>query len=211
MRLSLMRGDALEKADVIFVLAGHRNRKVYAAELFGQGWASSVLMSTTNPAYIAQVLLNDPKTRERCGKAILQDLEGAARQPQPRTGHYFAFADAKRWRVERISAGVFGTLKEVRALGKWLCRTPEAREILVVSAAMHLRRVEACCRKLLPAERSVRMIAVPEEETNREGTKREETRSGAGLAEVRKTMVECGKLSAYAAILVGVRRPRCKE
>lgn len=206
MRQKLVRGDALEKADLIFVLAGHPTRKVYGAELYKQGWANGVLMSTTNPGYIAQVLLNELNTGERGSAAILEELEGASRQPKPKTGHYFAFADAKGWRVEKISAGLFGTMKEVRALGKWLCRNPEVRKVLVVSATTHLRRAKACCVKLLPAGRTVKLIAVSAEET-----KREVTQGGLAFAEIRKTAVEWGKLIMYGALLLGVRRPRCQE
>lgn len=153
----LIRSDRLEKADLIFVLAGHPIRKVYGARLLLEGWAPQVLMSTGDPPYIARILEREVAPR---GRARV-DIQATANRPSPSRGHFFAWLNGPEWSVEPISPGWLGTLGEIKALGRWLQQRPSIRSVLIVSVGMHLRRAEMCCRRLLPQGCRIRLIAVP--------------------------------------------------
>jgi hypothetical protein len=161
-RRRLSQADPLQRADLIFVLAGHRNRKVYGARLLREGWTPAIVMSTGNPSFIAKVLLAE------AGAAALRDsetgamLERTARSSPPASGQFFACLDGAGWSIQEIPVTWFGTLSEITALRDWLWRHPHIRSLLVVSVGMHLKRLRMCCKRLLPGELIVRYIAVPE-------------------------------------------------
>lgn len=161
LRKLLVTAEDLQGADLIFVLAGHRNRKLYGAQMFHAGWAPAVLMSSTNPSYIARAIEAVAGSSSHMEPIVWKQVHDAAVKPPPLKGHFFVLLDGQGWAVEAIPAGLFGTLREIKALGHWLRRHPDVRRILVVSAGMHLRRVGMCCRRLLPQGCEGRLIAVP--------------------------------------------------
>jgi hypothetical protein len=201
LRAPLLQSDALEKADLIFVLAGHRNRKIYAARLFREGWAPRVLMSTGNPSYIARVLQAELAPTNLLPEPLRTSLQQAAATPSPRKGQFFTFLDREVWSVERIPVGWFGTLSEIQALGRWLQRHPSTRSLLIVSSGLHLRRLRVCCRQLLPPDCKTRFIAVPAEEVNLSMQGRLPEAQGA-----RRILSEWAKLILYRFVLIFQRR-----
>lgn len=130
LRERLVQSDRLEESDAIFVLAGHRNRKVFGARLFRDGWASNILMSTGNPPYIARVLEVEVEAADTSARASarLSQIQEASRLPPPPHGHFFACFSENGWSVESIPIGWLGTLSEIKALADWL-RQHQQRDI----------------------------------------------------------------------------------
>lgn len=195
----LFRSDALEKADLIFVLAGHRNRKLHAAELFRDGWAPRVLMSTGNPAYIAQVLDQRLPNSVPPNPQVRSQLRETIGAGDPPSRQYFSYLDNSEWSTQPIPAGLFGTLSEIRALAHWLEQRPSIRLILIVSAGMHLKRVEFCCQRLLPEGCRLRFIAVPAAGPDPRATPSEEA--------PRRILLEWLKVIGYQVLLGFSKRP----
>jgi hypothetical protein len=196
LRERLVRAETLEKADLIFVLAGHRNRKVYGARLFRDRWAPQILMSTGDPPYIARVIQKELESTTLVEPHLWTRIHETASLPSPREGQYFVGLDNYQWFIEPICVKWFGTLSEIRALAQWLQQRPLIRTLLVVSAGMHLRRVSMCCRQLLPHHCQVRFIAVPEgmQELYARG---EQPRRETG----RRILLEWVKLISYRFVL----------
>jgi hypothetical protein len=156
----VFKGDPLEPADLIFVLAGHRTRKIFGALLLAQGWAPGVLMSTGNPQFIARILRAEVTGRLALDAHVWSQMRETAEGPSPRNGLFFAGLNPDGWSVQRIPIGRLGTLSEVRAFASWLAQQHEIRSVLVVSSGLHLTRVRMCCRRLVPNDRSMRYVAV---------------------------------------------------
>jgi hypothetical protein len=155
-----VKSDRVERADLIFVLAGHRSRKIFGALLFAEGWAPAVLMSTRNPPFIARVLSAEVAGRVALDTHVWSQLREAAKEPSPRKGLFFAGLNPSGWSVQRIPIGRLGTLTEIRAFASWIARRHDTRTVLVVSSRLHLRRLRLCCRRLVPHDRSLRYVAV---------------------------------------------------
>jgi len=197
----LVPADRLEQADAIFVLGGHRIRKIFAARLFRDHWAPRLLMSTGVPSYIARVIESElpPAAFQRLES--WREIHETGRQPDVFWGQRFVYVDAHQWAVIPIKSHVLGTLSELEALADWLVSHPEVRSLLIVSLAAHLRRVRLCCRRLFPRDCQVRLIPA--------------TMSARDLAElgeaaerdgVERITLEWSKLILYALVLPFRRR-----
>lgn len=148
----LTQADLPQHADLIFVMAGRRARKIYALELFKQGFAPRLLLS------VARFEIR------RLGKLDLPvplDLLAIASPVPPPERHFFASFERGRCDVERIPLGTFGTLSEIQALAIWLAPRANIRSLLIISSGTHLRRVRMCCRFLLPRRLELRFVASP--------------------------------------------------
>ena len=200
LRERLIRCDDLQNADLIFVLAGHRNRKIFGARLFRDGWASSLLMSTENPSYIARVLEQEVSSRWQPDNHVWQSVHDASKFVLPRSGYFFVRFDSKGWVVEPILTQWFGTLSEIKALASWLSRRPATRSLLIVSSATHSRRIRMCCERLLPRMRSFRIIAVPVDQASSDAPF---PREGTGS---RRLLAEWSKVLLYWFLLPFYRR-----
>lgn len=146
----LSRTDPLASADVIFVLAGRENRKLYSLELFRDGYASQILFS------VARFEIR--KFSKMALPIPLDLLKIAADVPAPQR-HYFVLFEDGTVHVEYVHPGEFGTLTEIEALARWLRGHPKIKSVLVVSSGTHLRRLRMCCRKLLESRIECRYIA----------------------------------------------------
>ena len=189
---TLSLSDSPPRADLIFVLAGHRARKVVGASLFVQGLARSILMSTADPRLVWDHL--------KRGSPLL-DADAAAAlpvSPYPRRARrqFFAGIVAGQWISFPIDPGRFGTLSEISALGQWLRQQPEVRSLIVLSVDPHLRRIRMCCRALLPGDRRVFFVPTSPFESSVEG-------SGVSPERIpgRSALVEWGKVLLYSALL----------
>jgi hypothetical protein len=196
LRERLLRAETLETADLIFVLAGHRNRKVYGARLFRESWAPQILMSTGDPPYIARVIQKELENTTLVDPHVWTRIHETASIPSLREGQFFVGLDSHQWFIEPIRVKWFGTLSEIKALAQWLQQRPLIRTLLVVSAGMHLRRVSMCCRQLLPHHCQVRLIAVPEGMPEL-FAKGEQPRLETG----RRILLEWVKLISYCLVL----------
>jgi hypothetical protein len=196
LRERLLRAETLENADLIFVLGGQRNRKVYGARLFRERWAPQILMSTGDPPYIARVIQKELDHTALVDPLVWNRIHETASLPSLKEGQFFVGLDSHQWLIEPIRVKWFGTLCEIKALAQWLQQRPLIRTLLVVSAGMHLRRVSMCCRQLLPRHCQVRLIAVPEgmRELYAKG---EQPRLETG----RRILLEWAKLISYYFVL----------
>lgn len=149
------------ETSVIFVLAGHKQRKVFALDLFRRGLAPVIVMGTGKPVFLANLVL------EKLGAAMTltpvgrANLEAWASSPEPVAGQFLAMFDGEDYAITTVPVARFGTLEEVAAFGAWLSSHPEVSSVNVVSYAMHLPRVKLCCRYLLPGRIRVRFTPVP--------------------------------------------------
>jgi hypothetical protein len=181
--------DPLQAADRIFVLAGRRYRKSYGVKLLQQGLARGILLST---------LSADSLDLSRFAELHLPAwprLLALQSQIPPQGRFFFLDYDGTSWRAECLSVRPLGTLNEIAQLARWLRQRPDVRSVLIVSSAVHLRRIRMCCRALLPAARSFSLAAVPADAAP------EHERDG-------RPIVECAKLLLYRVVLAGLSRAR---
>lgn len=142
----------MNEFDLIFILAGRPVRKIYGLELFRAGVAPRVLFSVARFEVRKFRELNLP---------VEFDLLPIALPVPAEQRHFFVLFGGGGPEVERIAVRQFGTLREIEALSDYLLRHREIRSVLVVTSAVHLRRVRMCCRVILPREVNIRMVAVP--------------------------------------------------
>lgn len=146
-------GQAPEKADCIFVYAGRPERKVYALNLFRQGYAKRINFSVGRFEWRGFPHLG-----------LEQDggLRELVQKTPPKKRHFFVYLDSQQMQCFSIKKGKLGTLSEAAALAKFI-RQENIRSLIVVSTAFHLRR--ACetlrrhCSDITPR---IIPVAVPE-------------------------------------------------
>jgi DUF218 domain len=148
----LAEADSPKRSDVIFVLAGRPERKVYGLQLFGEGFAPRLILSVGRFEVrgFGGLGFNDLNLRER-----------AARLP-PEERHFFVdiVGDSRRV-IVRGEAGR-GTYAELLSLGRYL-EFEGASSLLLVSTSVHLGRVRYYCRRIaLFSGTQMRYVSVPE-------------------------------------------------
>jgi len=146
--------DPPAHADAIFVLAGHKSRKVFAIQLLERGTAPCVLFSVGRFEIRRFPELGLPQTI---------DLLQMAQIIPPPQRHFFVLFENGQFIAQRIPVRALGTLSEIDALSDWLNFHPEVSSLLVVSSGPHLRRLRICCRALLPRSVKTRFLAASEE------------------------------------------------
>jgi hypothetical protein len=203
LRRQLLRSDELVRADLIFVLAGHRNRKIYGARLFHEGWAPHILMSTGDPPYIARVLEKELAGTNLLDSGLARQIHNTSLLPSVSKGMFFAGLNREAWIVEPIPVGWFGTLSEIEALAQWLRSHPSISLALIVSSSLHMRRLRICCQQLLPRGFRFRLIAVPADEINLAMQGKLPEKQGT-----RRILSEWSKILIYSVILFFPRRGR---
>ena len=162
-------------ADLIFTLAGARIRKLYSWELYQQGKARRLMLSTSRF-----------ELRKFAGLPVSPKpdlIAMAAAIPAPER-HCCVLFEAGEAQVIWVRKRRLGTMTEIEFLGKWLRENPEIKSVRVVSSGYHLRRIRWCCRYLLPGRVQVEYSSTPGEQ--------------AGMA---KPMAEWPKLAIYLAAL----------
>ena len=175
----LARADIVVPADAIFVLAGHKSRKLFAIELLEQGIAKCIWFSVGRFEIRRFRELGLPQT--------IDLLQMAQSIPSPQR-HFFVLFENQQFTVERIRVRTLGTLSEIGALADWLLTHPEISSLLVVSSGSHLRRLRMCCRRLLRRNVKCSFVATPEESGN----------SGSNHKAI---LLECFKTACYLVLL----------
>jgi len=175
----LARADPPSSGDAIFVLAGHKSRKIYAIQLLERGTAPRILFSVGRFEIRRFPELGLPQTI---------DLLQMAQSIPPRLRHFFVLFENGKCTVQRIPVRVLGTLGEIDALADWLLAHPEISSLLVVSSGAHLRRLRICCRRLLRRNVKCSFVAVPVENGNNEPNRM-------------AILLECFKIACYFVIL----------
>jgi len=148
----LARAEPPKAAELIFVLAGRQHRKSYALDLYQRGYAPRLLLSVGRFEIRRFALL--PL------RARVPLLETAAAIPAPER-HFFVCVEGDRAAIEAVPWEKLGTLREIRALGRWLRARPEITSLLVITSGVHVRRVRWCCRALLPGRVAVAVTTAP--------------------------------------------------
>jgi len=159
----LAQSDLPVNTDLIFVLAGLEKRKTYALELFHSGFAPQVLFSTAR--YEIRRFVNLPLPQRIDLLKIVESIP-------PPMRHFLVHVTTGHFEVQRIPAKGLGTLREIEALARWLKTRPGINSLLIVSSAIHLRRLRLCSRALLPRSVKVLFIATPAESQRREDSER---------------------------------------
>ncbi|HXF58370.1 MAG TPA: ElyC/SanA/YdcF family protein [Candidatus Saccharimonadales bacterium] len=175
---SLCLGGPPRRADVIFVFAGRPERKRFGLDLWREGFAPVLVLSVGRYEWRRFVELGLPDDG---------GLRGLVERTPPAERHFFVVLRAgpgtpaegfglasPRATALRVKAGGLGTWREAEAIAEFLHRE-EARSVLVVSSAIHLRRAVTTLRALARPEIRIDAAAVPEHESSiaREGWWRE--------------------------------------
>jgi hypothetical protein len=146
-------GEGLKKADCIFVYAGRPERKVYALNLFRQGYANRIIFSVGRFEW---------RGFPRLGLEQDGGLWELVKKTPPQKQHFFVYMDSQQTQSFLIKKGKLGTLSEAAALAQ-IIHQENIRSLIVVSTAFHLRR--ACetlrrhCSEIIPR---IIPVAVPE-------------------------------------------------
>ncbi len=183
-RTMLTVSNYITRADLIFSLAGGPGRKEYALQLFHEGLAPAVLLSTGRFEMRAAAALHLPTD---------VDFVAVARKLPPPSRNMLYFYDGWFAQPYWFSRHYFGTLSEISALREWLRDRQHIKSLLIVSSGFHLRRIRLCCRALLPRYLRFHLVPLPESE---------DPWCRAGPAQTGAVMLEFVKIPAYAAMLL---------
>jgi DUF218 domain len=140
-------------ADLVFVLAGRPERKVYGLQLYRQGVA---------PRLILSVGRFEVRQTVKLGFEHLNLRELTAQTPPPMR-HFFIDLKEETRRVCVAGLRRNGTYCELESLARHL-QFERPGSIILISTSIHLRRVRWCCEKIESLRRwNMSYIAVPEE------------------------------------------------
>jgi uncharacterized SAM-binding protein YcdF (DUF218 family) len=134
---SLTCDDAVRPADLIFVMAGRMERKIYGLELYRAGIAPKLVLSVGRFEVSKMRKLNVEGLDE-----LLRLREETALEER----HFFVKVDSAGTRSERARLRHRNTFGEALALRRIL-EAESARRVIVVSTDVHLRRVALAMHK----------------------------------------------------------------
>jgi hypothetical protein len=123
-------------------MAGRFERKAYALELFRDGVAPRLLISVDR--YEVSRMRQFPI-------AGMDALLALRDMTPPAERHFFIDVDAAGTRTQRANLPLPGTFGEIAALRSHLAPNPPGR-LLIVSTAIHLRRVAYTCGRIFGAD-----------------------------------------------------------
>jgi len=124
--------------DAIFVFAGHPARKRHGLALWKQGKAPVLVLSVARFEW------------RRFAELELWDdggLVSLVEATPPQERHFFVAVRGETVETYRVSARGWGTWREAEALADFL-RRENARSVLIVSSASHLRRAVMTVRAM---------------------------------------------------------------
>jgi hypothetical protein len=137
----LTRVDSVQPVDLIFVMAGRMNRKRYGLELYRQGVTPKLVLSVRR-FEVSKMLPTE--------FAFVDELAALRSVTPPNQRHFFVSLDRFGTRVESASVPQWNTYGEVVGLMRQLERE-HAAKVMVVSTAIHSRRVAHTIRQVLAA------------------------------------------------------------
>jgi len=153
LRNFLFQEDPPKPSDVIFVLAGRPERKVYGLQLFHQGIA---------PRLILSVGRFEVRKMDHLGFQHLNLRELTSRLP-PGERHFFIDIAGDSQRVIVRSDAGKGTEAELMSLSRYL-EPDRVSSLLLVSTSVHLGRVRHYCeRTALLSNKRISYVPVPED------------------------------------------------
>ena len=128
---SLTRNDPAQPADLIFVLAGRMERKLYGLELYRAG---------VSPRLVLSVGRFEVSKMSRLGLEGADELIALREKTQPEERNFLVKMDSSGRRIERARLARCSTYGEALALRR-LLETESTRTVMVISTDVHLRRV----------------------------------------------------------------------
>jgi uncharacterized SAM-binding protein YcdF (DUF218 family) len=135
---SLTRDDAVQSADLIFVMAGQMERKQYGLELYRSG-ASPKLVLSVGRFEVSRFAKFDVE--------CVDELIALRDQTPPDERHFFVKLDASGVRIEKAALPRWNTYGEVVGLRRLLEKEKVGR-VIVISTDVHLRRVALTIAKV---------------------------------------------------------------
>ncbi len=202
----LAKPDSIDRADLIFVLAGKHERKDYALRLFWEQYSPRILFSVGRFEVRRFSTLALPAS---------MGLPRLASQWPPSRRHFFVYMDGKKSYTQHVEPKGLGTLTEMNALSDWLKAHREIRTVLIVSSWTHLFRLRMCCDALLPVSVANRLVAIPKDESKNDRTNIQNGENhGQHLLELAKIVLYAVVLTFYRVRAHTVRDPkqqRCEE
>jgi len=182
----LSPADDARPVDLLFVLAGRMGRKDYALQLFLEGLAPKLLFS---------VARFEIRRFSKMALPVPLDLLKLAQDVPPPERHFFVLFQGSDFRVQHVPPQRFGTLTEIASLARWLSANPEIRSLILISGATHLRRIQMCCRTLLPRGVNVALLSVPDTFSD------SADQHSSAIQTVASDLLEFTKVSVYWAML----------
>lgn len=134
---------APKQADCIFVLAGRQQRKVFGIQLWQQGYAPELILSIGRFEWRKFYQLG--LTRDGGLKAMVD-------QTPPVRRHFFVRMNQQTASCGWVQPGWLGTWREARAVAALLKADP-IQSLMVISDAVHLRRVAVAFRQAFRGRR----------------------------------------------------------
>lgn len=169
-------------------------RKRFALELFRLGVAPRILFSVARFEVRGFKELPLPRAF---------DLLPIALPVAAPERHFFVLFGDGEPQVERIAVRRFGTLREIEGLAGYLERHREIGSVIVVTSAVHARRVALCCGVLLLPNVEFRMVSVPR--AGMEGNVGDATDAPASPVEFAAELVKLGVYRVMLAVRGRVR------
>jgi len=148
--------DPPEAADLIFVLAGQRDRKSYGLQLLREGFSPRLILS------VGRFEIRQPQALDlQCGSEL---IDFARSQPVERR-HFFLDCNGHSQKITLVPCAGRGTYWELRTFASFLDKDSDTttKTLMVVSTSIHLRRIRYCCG-IIPslARRNIVFVPVPE-------------------------------------------------
>lgn len=146
-----------ESADLIFVLAGRPERKLYGLQLFRQGCAPRLILS------VGRFEVRQP---QRFGLQCGPQLPPLSHSMPVERRHFFIDCTGESETIHTLPLKPRGTYSELQAFAHFLesHQGTAIKSIALVSTSVHLRRVRYCCQKIpLLRKRKLVYLFVPED------------------------------------------------
>jgi len=134
----LTLNDAPGPADLIFVLAGRMDRKLYGLELYRAGVAPRLLLSVGR---------FEVSKMAKIGLEGLDELIAQRNQLPPDKRHFFCQVNGSGIQIEQAALPRWNTYGEILGLREYL-EGHMPRNVIVISSDVHLRRVALIVEKV---------------------------------------------------------------
>lgn len=139
----LTRSDSVQPADLILVLAGKMERKLYGLELYRAGVAPRLLLSVGR---------FEVSKMSQLDLEFFDELKSLRDETPPAERNFFVTMDAEGVRLEKENLLRCSTYGEALAF-RWRLEREDGRRVIVVSTDIHLRRVALTFAKVFRGTR----------------------------------------------------------
>jgi hypothetical protein len=135
---SLTCDDAVQSADLIFVMAGRMERKQYGLELYRSG---------VSPKLVLSVGRFEVSRFAKLDVECVDELIALRDQTPPDERHFFVKLDTSGVRIEKAALPRWNTYGEAVGLQR-LLEKESVRRVIIISTDVHLRRVALAIAKV---------------------------------------------------------------